>query len=97
MSTSIGYYDDRTVDNAYNNIYGDFTVEYNINKSGTWRLKAYTYIGQRDDNYYYLGNDYNNYVAGVALTYKQDFDGKKRNRKKAIKNEKTANTVKKDE
>ena len=80
MSTSIGYYDDRTVENAYNNIYGDFTVEYLINPSGTWRVKAYTYIGQRDDYYYYLGNDYNNYVAGVALSYKQDFDSRKRNR-----------------
>lgn len=88
MSTSIGYYDDRTAANAYNNIYGDFTVEYNINASGTWRVKAYTYIGQRDDNYYYLGNDYNNYVAGVALTYKQDFDSRRRNRSKGKGNKK---------
>ncbi|MCR4879317.1 MAG: translocation/assembly module TamB domain-containing protein [Bacteroidales bacterium] len=82
MSTSIGYYDNRAVANAYNNIYGDFTVEYLINPSGTWRVKAYTYIGQRDDYYYYIGNEYNNYVAGVALTYKQDFDSRKRNRNK---------------
>lgn len=81
MSTSIGYYDDRSADNAYNNIYGNFSVEYNINKSGTWRLKAYTYIGERDDNYYYNEN-YNNYTAGVALAYKQDFDFKKKKKKK---------------
>ena len=83
MSTRIGYYDDRTVTSAYNNIYGDISVEYYINEKGTWRVKAYTYIGERDDTYYYAGDNYNNYVAGVALTYKQDFD---RVRKKKDKN-----------
>ena len=68
---------------AYNNIYGDISVEYYLNEKGTWRVKAYTYIGERDDTYYYAGDNYNNYVAGVALTYKQDFD---RVRKKKDKN-----------
>ncbi len=87
MSTRIGYYDDRTVSDAYRNIYGNFTVEYSINKSGTWRLKAYTYIGDRDNTYFYE-NNYNNYTAGVALAYKQDFDNRKRtkNRKAAQNN-----------
>ena len=84
MSTRIGYYDDQTATDAYQNIYGNFTVEYNINKSGTWRLKAYTYIGDRDNTYFYE-NNYNNYTAGVALAYKQDFDNRRR-----IKNRKTA-------
>lgn len=80
MSTRIGYYDDKTTQGgAYNNIYGDLTVEYVINKSGTWRVKAFTYIGERDDTHYY--DNPNNYVAGAALTYKQDFDTRKRNRK----------------
>ncbi len=91
MSTRIGYYDDRTRQSAYNNIYGDLTVEYVINPSGTWRVKAFTYIGERDDNYYYNDNA-NNYVAGAALTYKQDFDTRKRNRKQA----KTAKQSKKN-
>ncbi len=80
MSTRIGYYDDRKVTDAYSNIYGDFSVEYLINKAGTWRLKAYTYIGQRDDTHYY--DNPNNYVAGVALSYKQNFDIRTRNRNK---------------
>ena len=40
------------------------------------------YNGATYDYYYYIGNEYNNYVAGVALTYKQDFDSRKRNRSK---------------
>lgn len=78
MSTRIGYYDDRNT-SSYNNLYGDLTVEYIINQSGTWRVKAFTYIGERDDYHYY--DNPNNYVAGAALTYKQDFDTRKRNKK----------------
>ena len=80
MSTRIGYYDDRTATDAYRNIYGNLTVEYRINKSGTWRLKAYTYIGDRDNTYFYEDN-YNNYTAGIALAYKQDFDNRRRIKK----------------
>jgi hypothetical protein len=89
MSTRIGYYDDRQA-SAYNNIYGDLTVEYFINEKGTWRVKAFTYIGERDDNYYYYtsSDSYNNYVAGVALAYKQDFDSIRRKKDK----EKTGKT-----
>ena len=81
MSTRIGYYDDRTVTDAYQNIYGNLTVEYRINKSGTWRLKAYTYIGDRD-NTYFSDDNYNNYTAGIALAYKQDFDNRRKSKKK---------------
>ncbi len=84
MSTRIGYYDDRKVADNFSNIYGDFSVEYLINEAGTWRLKAYTYIGERDDSYYYNNNN-NNYVAGVAMIYKQNFDIRKRNKNKAKK------------
>ena len=87
MSTRIGYYDDRTVTDAYQNIYGNFTVEYSINKSGTWRLKAFTYIGDRDNTYFYE-NNFNNYTAGIALAYKQDFD----NRRRVKKNKSTTKT-----
>ena len=80
MSTRIGYYDDRTVSDAARNIYGNLTVEYRINKSGTWRLKAYTYIGDRDNSYFYEDN-YNNYTAGIALAYKQDFDNRRKSKK----------------
>jgi len=78
MSTSIGYYDDKNTA-ASNNIYGDFTLEYNINKAGTWKLKAYTYIGEHDEVYY--NPDFNsqiNYTAGVGLAYKQSFDSRSR-------------------
>ena len=90
MSTRIGYYDDQTATDAYRNIYGNFIVEYNINKSGTWRLKAFTYIGDRDNTYFYE-NNYNNYTAGVALAYKQDFDNRRRakNRKSTLNNTKS--------
>ena len=80
MSTSIGYYDDKNTA-ATNNLYGDFTLEYNINKAGTWKLKAYTFIGEHDESYY--NPDFNsqiNYTAGVALAYKQSFDSRSRRR-----------------
>lgn len=90
LETSIGYYDDKNTQ-GFNNMYGDFSVEYNINKAGTWKLKAYTYIGERDENYIYDAQI--NYTAGVALAFKQDFDSPRRknksnkNRKKQQKNE----------
>ena len=85
IETSIGYYDDRTT-SALNNMYGDFIVNYNINPKGTWKLKAYTYIGERDE-YHFVDNQIN-YTAGVALAFKQDFNSpkkkvKKKNRKGA--------------
>ena len=95
MTTRIGYYDDRNTA-GYNNIYGDLTVEYVINQSGTWRVKAFTYIGERDDYHYY--DNPNNYVAGAALTYKQDFDHRKRNKKQAkSKKEKSKNNQKNEQ
>ena len=78
LSTSIGYYDDKNTA-ATNNLYGDFTLEYNINKAGTWKLKAYTFVGEHDESYY--NHDINsqiNYTAGVALAYKQSFDSRSR-------------------
>lgn len=91
MTTSIGYYDDRTVTNAYNNIYGNLAVEYLINPAGTWRVKAYTRIGERDDNFYYINEGFNNYVAGVALMYKQDFDFRNRKKTKGKRQKATDN------
>lgn len=86
VETSIGYYDDQN-SQGINNMYGDFTVEYNINKEGTWKLKAYTYIGERDENYV-LHNDQLNYTAGVALAYKQDFNSIRRKNKSPKKDKK---------
>ena len=60
-------------------------MEYRINPAGTWRVKAYTRIGERDDLFYYLDEGFNNYVAGVALMYNQDFDFRNRNRNKSKK------------
>ena len=91
ITTSIGYYDDKLVSNAYRNIYGNIAVEYLINPSGTWRVKAYTRIGDRDEYFYYLDEGYsNNYIAGAALMYKQDFDFRNRNRNKTKKSRKTS-------
>ncbi len=89
LETSIGYYDDKNTQALYN-MYGDFTVNYNINKEGTWKVKAYTYIGQRDENFYYQ-NDQFRYTAGVALAYKQDFNTPRR-KGKTIKEKRTKKT-----
>lgn len=86
LETSFGYYDDANT-SGWNSMYGDFTVEYRINKAGTWRLKAYTNIGDRDE-YQYRYDSQINYTAGVALAYKQDFNTIRRKNKKNKKNEK---------
>lgn len=87
LETSIGYYDDKSTQ-GFNNMYGDFTVEYSINSAGTWKLKAYTYLGERDENYLYDAQL--NYTAGVALAFKQDFNAtlkRKHKQKKTKKHE----------
>lgn len=88
VATNIGYYDDRTqTANTFNNMYGDFTVEYSLNKSGTWKMKAYTYIGERNEDYIYDAQI--NYTAGVAIVYKQDFNTPvRRKNKEAIRRKK---------
>ncbi|MCQ2283613.1 MAG: translocation/assembly module TamB domain-containing protein [Bacteroidales bacterium] len=80
LETSIGYYDDKNTQ-GFNNMYGDFSVEYNINKAGTWKLKAYTYVGERDENYIYDAQI--NYTAGVAVAFKQDFNSTPRRKNKS--------------
>ncbi len=83
VETSIGYYDDQN-SQGINNMYGDFSVAYSINKAGTWKLKAYTYLGERDENYF-LHSDQLNYTAGVAIAYKQDFNTIHRKKEKTTK------------
>ena len=89
METSIGYYDDKQTQ-GFNNMYGDFTVEYNINPAGTWKLKAYTYVGERDENYYTYDAQIN-YTAGVALAFKQEFNSPARRKNRIHKNRKSKN------
>jgi len=85
LETSIGYYDDANT-SRWSNMYGDFTVEYRINKAGTWRLKAYTNIGDRDEYQNRYASQIN-YTAGLALAYKQDFNTvRRKNRNKKVKN-----------
>lgn len=86
IETSIGYYDDQNTQRA-TNMYGDFTVEYSLNDKGTWKLKAYTYIGERDDEYV-LHSEQLNYTAGVALAYKQDFGDLRRKNRSSNKQKK---------
>ncbi len=84
MSTSFGYYDNRETESAAENMYGDVFVEYSINKSGTWKLKAYTYIGEHSQDLYSPDiNSKINYTAGVALGYKQSFDSRYRRKLRA--------------
>lgn len=83
IETGIGYYDDRTTpgNGVRSNMYGDFTVEYILNKSGTLKAKVYTYLGERDEDYY-LHDSQVNYTAGAALVYKQEFNTLRRKRQK---------------
>ncbi len=76
LETSIGYYDDNKR-SAANNMYGDLTLQYSLNKEGTWKVKAYTNIGERNEMFYLHDNQIN-YVAGVALAFKQEFNSLKK-------------------
>lgn len=95
IETGIGYYDDHASqgNNARSNMYGDFTVEYSLNKSGTWKAKVYTYLGERDEDYY-LHDSQINYTAGVTLVYKQEFNV---SRRKKLKGSATQKLEKRDE
>ncbi|MBR4786876.1 MAG: translocation/assembly module TamB domain-containing protein [Bacteroidales bacterium] len=93
LETSIGYYDDATR-SAANNMYGDLMLQYSLNKTGTWKVKAYTNIGERNEDYYMHDNQIN-YVAGVALAFKQDFNSKRKQKNNAAKNTVKKNGTKK--
>lgn len=60
-------YRDRTVNT--NQFIGDVDIEYLLNKSGTWRLKAYN---RYNDQNYYLRTAQT--TQGVGIMYKRDFD-----------------------
>ena len=93
LETSIGYYDDATR-SAANNMYGDLTLQYSLNKTGTWKVKAYTNIGERNEDFYLHDNQIN-YVAGVALAFKQDFNGKRKQKGSVKKPKQGKDTTKK--
>ncbi len=93
IETSIGYYDDATR-SAANNMYGDLTLQYSLNKTGTWKVKAYTNIGERNEDFYMHDNQIN-YVAGVALAFKQDFNSKRKHNGNVRKPKQGKDTTKK--
>ncbi len=93
IETSIGYYDDATR-SAANNMYGDLMLQYSLNKTGTWKVKAYTNIGERNEDLYMHDNQIN-YVAGVALAFKQDFNSKRKQKGTAKKPKQGKETVEK--
>jgi hypothetical protein len=53
-----------------NQFIGDFDIEYLLNNTGTWRLKAYN---RYNDQNYYLRTAAT--TQGVGIMFKRDFDG----------------------
>ncbi len=72
-----------------NQFIGDFDIEYLLNRSGSWRLKAYN---RYNDQNYYLRTAQT--TQGVGIMYRRDFDrmfGFLRPRKKTSENTQSLN------
>lgn len=67
INGNFGYREDPT--KMQDNFIGDVEVEYLLNPSGTWRVKAYN---RYNEKYYYTGSS--EHTQGVGIKYKKDFD-----------------------
>lgn len=66
LNGNFGYRDDPNTQDAF---IGDVDVEFLLNKSGTWRIKAYNHYNEK---YYYTRTAIQ--TQGIGLMYKKDFD-----------------------
>lgn len=66
LNGNFGYRDDPNTQDAF---IGDVDVEFLLNKSGTWRAKAYNHYNEK---YYYTRTAIQ--TQGIGIMYKKDFD-----------------------
>ncbi|MBK5721954.1 translocation/assembly module TamB domain-containing protein [Dysgonomonas sp. Marseille-P4677] len=67
INGNFGYRNDMTLQNEA--MITDVDIEYLLNNSGTWRIKAYNHFNEK---YYYV--KYATQTQGVGVVYKKDFD-----------------------
>lgn len=66
LNGNFGYRDDPNTQDAF---IGDVDVEFLLNKSGTWRAKAYNHYNEK---YYYTRTAIQ--TQGIGIMYRKDFD-----------------------
>ncbi|WP_255498690.1 translocation/assembly module TamB [Dysgonomonas sp. ZJ709] len=67
LNGNFGYRDDPYIKSDA--LIGDVDLEYLLDNSGNWRVKAYNHYNEK---YYYTGNA--SQTQGVGIVYKKDFD-----------------------
>lgn len=69
INGNFGYREDKNRSKNQDAFIGDVDIEYLLNNSGTWRVKAYNHYNEK---FYYLNNSI--HTQGVGIIYKRDFD-----------------------
>lgn len=69
INGNFGYREDKNKANNQDNFIGNVDIEYLLNNSGSWRIKAYNHYNEK---YYYTETSIQ--TQGVGLMYKKDFD-----------------------
>jgi len=69
INGNFGYREDKNRATNQDNFIGDVDIEYLLNNSGSWRIKAYNHYNEK---FYYTGTSVQ--TQGVGIMYKRDFD-----------------------
>lgn len=69
INGNFGYREDKNRATNQEAFIGDVDIEYLLNNSGTWRVKAYNHYNEK---FYYLDNA--KHTQGIGIMYKKDFD-----------------------
>jgi hypothetical protein len=69
INGNFGYREDKNKATNQDAFIGDVDIEYLLNNSGTWRIKAYNHYNEK---FYYTGTSVQ--TQGVGIMYKKDFD-----------------------
>ena len=69
INGNFGYRDDPFINKDA--VITDIDIEFLLNPSGTWRLKAYNHYNEK---FYYLQDSKGIQTQGVGILYRKDFD-----------------------
>lgn len=70
INGNFGYREDKNMLKNQDNFIGDVDIEYLLNNSGSWRIKAYNHYNEK----YYYTEKGGIQTQGVGIMYKKDFD-----------------------
>lgn len=69
INGNFGYRDNPTIER--NAVITDIDVEFLLNRTGTWRIKAYNHYNEK---FFYLNSDKGVQTQGLGIIYRKDFD-----------------------